>query len=139
MNERYISYTELVNYLLENELADDFTKNVSIGIGSISEFLYLIEDSKKNNFKRILLWSEFDKFIDLVKSEGKISIANLSKEQLEECLFEEVSNDIILWDKAVNSTLNPKESISLLSIKPTKYTWWDVSILNDLIKYHNIK
>jgi hypothetical protein len=76
----------------------------------------------------------YKRFENGPESSGQISVAELTREQLNEALFEKVVEGIELWDTAANRKLDPRYSISYLALRNTSHTWWSESVFQEMLE-----
>lgn len=133
MDNRFVCYTELLNFLKQKVLREDLESRSTIGVCSVSDLLYLTEEYKKNTYQTVnTVEDDFKKFQDGPKERGQIIVAELSKEQLEDALFDSSSGDIQLWNHAANSNISPRHSMNLLILKITDFTWWNEEVFEQM-------
>ena len=131
---RFVSYIELRNFFKNGILEEDLEKLEKLGIYSIGDLLFITEDWKKGNLKISSIEESYKRFEDGPERSGKIFVAELTREQLNEALFEKVVEGIELWETAANRKLDPRYSISYLALRNTSHTWWSESVFQEMLE-----
>ena len=130
-------------------LTDEFIKNIgfaysvsredletfrTLGICSIGDLLFITEDWKKENLKISSIEDNYKRFENGPEGSGQIYVAELTREQLNEALFENLVEGIELWETAANRKLDPRYSISYLALRNTSHTWWSESVFQEMLE-----
>jgi hypothetical protein len=134
MRDRFVSYAELRDFFKNRILAKDLAAFRTLGICSIGDLLFITEDWKKENLKISSIEENYKRFENGPEKSGQISVAELTREQLNEALFEKVVEGIELWETAANRKLDPRYSISYLALRNTSHTWWSESVFQEMLE-----
>ena len=134
MEDRFVSYAELRDFFKNGILAEDLETFRTLGICSIGDLLFITEDWKKENLKISSIEENYKRFENGPERTVQISVAELTREQLNEALFEKVVEGIELWETAANRKLDPRYSISYLALRNTSHTWWSESVFREMLE-----
>ena len=138
MKNRFVSFFELLEYFVKDNLKTDIASCLVIGISSVSDFLYIAENQKKDVKSQLNINRRYDSFEANPKALGQIFIAELDKDQLEAALFNERYDITELWEKAANAIIQPRHSITYLALRNTTYTWWDENVFEEMEFEYNL-
>lgn len=138
MKSRFVTYNELLIYFTKRKLRDDLLNMNTVGISSISDFLYITEQPKKNAKCNFDIMQCCEAFKSDICENGIIHVAELDKDTLEEAIFTDNDEEIILWNEAIKSFIEPRHSVTYLVLKKTPSTWWDEDILADMKAEYNL-
>lgn len=138
MKNRFVSFSELLEYFAKDNLKTDVAGSIVIGISSVSDFLYLSETQKKDVKSHLDICQRYDAFEANPKALGQICVAELDKAQLEAALFSERIDITELWEKAANARIQPRHSITHLALRNTTYTWWDENVFEEMVLEYDL-
>ena len=138
MKNRFVTFAELQDYFENDILWDDISGYNVLGIGSVSDFLYLIEYQKKHGMRQINIHQRYEAFEADPKKHGKIYIAELDRDQLEAALFSERNNITSFWQPVTNARIEPRNSVTYLALRNTTYTWWDENVIEEMVSEYDL-
>lgn len=144
MLTKYMTYSELKNFLKENQISQDCLDGKEILICSIADLLEICEDCKKNTISN-LHWLEnrLEKVMRCITSPinlGNIHISELDHDALSRALFNRNDNIVIeFWQKGIDPHVSPSQSIRYLTIRISDETvWWSNDVFTQMEQYINL-